>query len=72
MSYRGIVKNGVIVLDGPQILPEGACVEINYPTSDAAGSTLGQRLQQLAGIAKGLPEDMAENHDHYIHGRQKK
>jgi hypothetical protein len=30
--------------------------------------TLGQRLMKFAGRAKGLPRDMARNHDHYIHG----
>jgi hypothetical protein len=26
----------------------------------------------LIGIGNGLPKDMAENHDHYIHGAPKK
>jgi hypothetical protein len=26
----------------------------------------------VIGIAKGLPADLAENHDHYLHGRPKK
>jgi hypothetical protein len=31
-----------------------------------------QELRSLAGQAKNLPADMAENHDHYLHGMDKK
>jgi hypothetical protein len=27
---------------------------------------------EFAGVAEGLPADMAENHDHYLHGVSKK
>ncbi len=30
--------------------------------------TIGEALLDVAGTAKGLPEDMARNHDHYLHG----
>jgi len=29
-------------------------------------------LGKWAGKADGLPPDLAENHDHYLHGRQEK
>jgi mRNA-degrading endonuclease RelE of RelBE toxin-antitoxin system len=32
----------------------------------------GRRLKKFAGAVRGLPADMAENHDHYLHGRPKK
>lgn len=32
----------------------------------------GRRLKQFVGAVRGLPSDMARNHDHYLHGRQKK
>jgi hypothetical protein len=32
----------------------------------------GKGIKQFAGAVKGLPTDMARNHDHYLHGRQKK
>ncbi len=38
------------------------------PASRAAG----QGLKQFAGAVRGLPSDMARNHDHYLHGRPKK
>ena len=41
------------------------------PAADAS-ETLYDRLKAADGIAKGLPSDFAENHDHYIHGRPKK
>ncbi len=29
-------------------------------------------LLEFAGAAKGLPPDLAENHDHYLHGTPKR
>jgi len=72
MCYRGVVRNGVIVLEGAPTLPDGTTVEVNTHETTSTDTFLGQRLQKLAGLAQGLPEDMAENHDHYLHGRSKK
>jgi predicted DNA-binding antitoxin AbrB/MazE fold protein len=71
MTYHGRVQNGVIVLDDSVNLPEGAEVEVS---TQKAGSnqTWNERLKDVIGIAQGLPEDMAENHDHYIHGAPKR
>jgi hypothetical protein len=87
MVYRGHVKQGVVVLDDPVTLPEGASVEVavleapgpaateggatTAPTSANAPSIL-ERLKPLAGAVAGLPRDLAENHDHYLYGRPKK
>jgi hypothetical protein len=30
------------------------------------------RWKRFAGALRGLPDDMARNHDHYLHGRPKK
>jgi hypothetical protein len=38
----------------------------------ANGDGLGRRLMKFAGVVKGLPRDMARNHDHYIHGTPRK
>ena len=35
MSYPGHVRNGVVVLDGPVRLPEGAAVRVELAGSDA-------------------------------------
>jgi hypothetical protein len=87
MVYRGHVKDGMIVLDGPASLPEGAAVEVAVlpapaPSMAPAGQegtalqprvpSLYERLKPLVGAVEGLPRDLAENHDHYLYGRPKK
>lgn len=69
MTYRGQVKNGVVVLEGNPPLAEGTQVRVE--AVDATES-LGQKLLKHAGVLDGLPTDLARNHDHYIHGRPKK
>lgn len=71
MRYTGQVKNGVVVFDGQPPLAEGVRVTVE-PAEPAPGRTLAERLKPVIGIAKGLPQDLAENHDHYLHGRPKK
>jgi hypothetical protein len=68
MTYRGHVRNGVIVLDAPASLPEGAEVEVIPSKDGTAMLTLAERYKDFIGIIEGLPPDLAENHDHYIHG----
>ena len=34
--------------------------------------TLYERLKDIIGSAKGLPPDLARNHDHYLHGQPKR
>lgn len=83
MSYTGFVKNGVIVLEDGPPLKEGARVTVELVPADEksegertsrprAASPLGEMLLEFAGIMDGLPEDMARNHDHYIHGTPKR
>ena len=78
MTYTGHVKNGVVVLDDKVTLPEGAEVTVNLRDSGDDGAaqdvtpTLYERLKPVIGAAKGLPPDLAENHDHYLHGRPRK
>ena len=73
ITVRGHIKNGAVVLDEPVKLPDGMDVEVEVrPLADAdEGPTLYERLRDLIGIAPGLPQDMAENHDHCIHGTPK-
>ncbi|HUO09897.1 MAG TPA: hypothetical protein VM008_16455 [Phycisphaerae bacterium] len=74
MVYRGHVRNGVVVFDGPMPLPEGARVTIQpEPVAPSdVGPSLAESLGDFIGKAKGLPSDFARNHDHYIHGTRKK
>ena len=75
MVYRGRVKDGVVVLDDPQSLPEGTVVRVEpvaEKKDDSRDEPLGKRLLRFAGTVDGLPEDMAAQHDHHIHGTPKR
>jgi len=73
MTVRGHILNGTVVLDEPVKLPDGTSVEVDVRALSKGdeGPTLYERLADVIGIAPGLPADMAENHDHYIHGTPK-
>jgi hypothetical protein len=70
MTLRGRIRNGIVVLDEPTTLPEGTIVEVRAvePTSQPAPATLYERYNSFIAAAEGLPEDLADEHDHYIHG----
>jgi hypothetical protein len=82
MTYQGTVQNGVVILQNGATLPEGAIVTIvlasresrDRPADDSR--TIGQKLAELGRWAEtqpcDLPEDLAKNHDHYLHGLPKK
>ena len=87
MDILGEVSDGVVVLKDPKALPDGTVVRVEaVPSvepseapgpSDAEeerkeGPTIWDKLHDLAGTAKGLPSDLARNHDHYLHGLPKK
>jgi len=73
MAYPGHVRNGVVVLDEPVWLPEGAAVRVEVAQADEAADrlpSLAERLKDVIGIVEG-PPDLAANHDHYAHGKPK-
>jgi hypothetical protein len=70
MIYRGHVHNGVVVLDDPAALPDGALVVVDLVAEDT-GATLYDRLKPVIGTAQGLPPDAAQNVDHYLYGQPK-
>ncbi|MBW3599421.1 MAG: hypothetical protein KY475_19390 [Planctomycetes bacterium] len=77
MIYRGRVENGAIILDDDVRLPDGTEVKVEPVDAPAAPDatehrTLLERLENVVGKAMGLPEDFAEQHDHYIHGAPKR
>ncbi|MGD0387350.1 MAG: hypothetical protein ABSC42_00215 [Tepidisphaeraceae bacterium] len=72
MTYRGHVKQGVIVLDPPAQLPEGAEVEVRPSGQISAEATWAEVLHDVIGQAEGLPADSSVNHDHYLYGAAKK
>jgi hypothetical protein len=78
MTIQGHVENGHIVLDSPIRLPEGTKITVLVQSDDSVSPasenfpSLFERLKPVAGKAKGLPADLAINHDHYIHGQPKR
>ena len=72
MTFSGIVKDGVVVLDNGHQLADGTQVDVVVRGSAQAASPLGEALLRHAGKAVGLPEDLARQHDHYLHGTPKR
>lgn len=76
MVYRGIVKNGVVVLKEGAQLPDGTEVRVEPVSREeavaAAGPTLAEQFADVIGTVPELPPDMAEQHDHYLHGAPKR
>ncbi len=70
MEYSASVRNGAIVLDEPHALPDGTRVTVIF--NEKPLPPLAERLKNVIGKAVGLPPDMAENHDHYLHGLPKR
>lgn len=77
--HYGRVINGEIVLNDPNALPDGTRVTVRLlkgkrrPTKGKGqSSSLLERLKPVIGVARGLPKDLAKNHDHYLHGLPKK
>jgi hypothetical protein len=77
MELTGVINNGTVVFDQPCGIPDGTKVTVQIEkaidaTAASAPSTLGKRLLKHAGTVTGLPEDLAEQHDHYLHGTPKR
>ena len=54
-------------------LPTGTKVRIEpIELAEAETSTLAERLKPVIGAVRGLPPDLAEQHDHYLHGQPKR
>jgi hypothetical protein len=83
MTFEGHIENGQIVLDQEAPLLDGMKVRVEILKNDATEQngtkstanelpSLYERMKSVAGKAKGLPEDYAINHDHYLHGQPKR
>ncbi len=71
MELDGVVRNGVIVPDSGQDLPEGTRVHITVANPSGAKS-FGERFAQFKGAVPDLPTDLASQHDHYRLGTPKR
>jgi len=81
-TYTGEIRNGVVVFDPVAPLPEGTKVRVE-PVDRLETLTSGSDSDPIAGTralllawarkaeetAPPLPSDLAENHDHYAHGK---
>jgi hypothetical protein len=78
MTYRGYVKNGVIVLEDAAALPEGTKVQVEplpepgAETGEEEIPSLYEQIEPVVGKATTLPPDASINHDHYLYGLPKK
>lgn len=76
MEIRGKVNGGVVVLDDPHALPDGAVVRIEpvaeQQMEETEGHTVWDALLEWSGCVKGLPSDLAEQHDHYLYRTPKR
>ena len=75
---QGVVQGGVVLLDTPAELADGTRVTVVPTTPATNGVSKGsssddtaKMLLKYVGVADALPDDMARNHDHYLHGRDK-
>ncbi|MBI4324035.1 MAG: hypothetical protein HY674_02100 [Chloroflexi bacterium] len=72
MSYTGTVENGVVKLPSEARWPDGTTVRVELIAPPPRRNHLTQRLGELAAKLEGLPPDLAEQHDHYLHGTPKR
>jgi hypothetical protein len=74
MTYRGRVRNGVVVLESGVRLREGMDVrvepveEAEEATPDSQGARqLREGSLSFSGVIKERLSDLARNHDHHLH-----
>lgn len=72
MTYRGHVRNGVVVLDNGSSLADGTVVKVEPLDAGALAAGELPPLFHIGERAKktGIP-DLARNHDHYLYGHPK-
>jgi hypothetical protein len=68
MTYIGHIKNGLVILDEPADLPEGATVRVEL-TEDLSLPAPGEGVMKHAGIVKGLPPDASCDFERDRYGR---
>ncbi len=69
MSITAVVEKNTIKLPEGSYLPDGTPVRIE-PLAAPATSRRERvaALRRLAGTMEGLPDDLASQHAHYLHG----
>lgn len=69
MSITATVEAGKITLSEDLPWPSGTVVRIE-PIDDQP-PTLWESLKDFDGLAGDLPDDLATNLDHYVHGHRR-
>ena len=72
MSYTGTVSGGVVKLPPEAALPDGTQVRVEPLELLEDRQRLVDKLKAIAEAMPAMPEDWAEQHDHYIHGTPKR
>ena len=70
MSFTAVVENGTIKLPPEVNLPDGTEVKIEPVAMPKR--TFGEEFKEFIGAWKDGPEDLADNHDHYLYGTPKR
>jgi hypothetical protein len=68
VSYKGTVKNGVVVLPPEAKLPEGATVEVIPSNLKPEEDSFLAAVEKAAKPRPHWPRDYACNLDHYLYG----
>ena len=77
MIYQGTVKNGVVVFkteppsEGTDVSVTPV-VPVDQPAPAADEGDIWTEMENFVGRAPDLPEDAAQNHDHYLYGAPKR
>ena len=71
MSYKGKVKNGVVILPRNAKLRNGTEVKVT-PIGGQQDEDFTDMLVSVSKKVRGLPRDLAAQHDHYLYGTPKR
>lgn len=68
MTYKGTVKNGVVVLPPDATLPEGASVDVSPCELTSEDDPFLAAVQKVAKPRLHWPIDYAQNLNHHLYG----
>ena len=70
MSITAVIEQGMIKL--PKDVPWASGTVVRIEPVDECAPTLWESLKDFDGMAKDMPDDLAANLDHYVHGHPRK
>jgi hypothetical protein len=72
VSFKGTVKNGVVVLASDAKLPDGTSVEVIPEEWQSEDDPFDAAVRKVAKPRPHWPKDYARNLDHYLYGVPKR